>query len=109
MQEKKLLSTRVATDGTLVNTFMHMNADGERAHRIQTEYDPTALHESLKKSQSFIKKTDGMRMQRVIPQHVLARAMAEGWLHCADSWRRWANSPEGAAWGVEYDGKVQKL
>lgn len=50
---------------------------------------------------------DGMRAERVIPVHVLDQGIREKW-DDAD-WKRWANSPEGRAFGIEYNGRVKKL
>lgn len=107
---KALLEHYRRADGTDVKTFMHMNADGEGQHRIATEFDSAYLHEQLKVFSTEAKcKADGMRMERVVPAHVMDRAMHEGWLHDAKRWKEWANSPEGRTWAVQYGGKVNKL
>ena len=54
-------------------------------------------------------RADGMRLERVIPQHVLDKAFAEGWFNDPAAWKRWSNSPEGRLYGVEYNGKVRAL
>lgn len=54
-------------------------------------------------------KADGMRQERIIPEHVLSRAFHEGWFHDPMAWKRWANSEEGRAFAIEYNGKVNRL
>lgn len=54
-------------------------------------------------------EADGLRAERIVPKHVMARAMREGWFHDSEAWRKWANTPEGRAFGIEYGGKVKNL
>lgn len=107
---KALIDHYRRADGTEVKTYIHLNADGEDKHRIATEFDSTFLHEQLKIFSSQEKcEADGMRLERVVPMHVLDRAMHEGWLHDDKKWREWANSPEGRNWAIEHKGRINKL
>jgi hypothetical protein len=54
-------------------------------------------------------KADGMRQERIIPEHVLSRAFSEGWYHDKAAWKRWANSEEGMALAVQHNGKINRL
>jgi hypothetical protein len=54
-------------------------------------------------------KADGMRRERIIPEHVLSRAFTEGWFHDPLAWKRWANSEEGRVFAIEHNGKVNRL
>jgi hypothetical protein len=53
--------------------------------------------------------TDGMRLQRIMPAHVVSRAMSEGWFHDRAAIKRWANSEEGMAFAIEHNGRKQTL
>lgn len=63
-------------------------------HRVQ--YDLRSEYAAVEaiKAES-VNKRGAMRHARRIPQHVVERAMIEGWFIDNAAWRRWANSPEG--------------
>lgn len=52
---------------------------------------------------------DGMRLEAVIPAHVMRRAYVEGWFHDEERWRRWANDPGNRAFRIEHQGRVKTL
>jgi len=54
-------------------------------------------------------KHDGMRLEAVIPAHVMRRAYIEGWFHDEERWRRWANDPANRAFRIEHHGRVKTL
>lgn len=52
---------------------------------------------------------DGMRLEAVIPAHVLRQSYIEGWFHDEERWRRWANDPANRAFRIEHHGRVKTL
>jgi len=52
---------------------------------------------------------DGMRLEAVIPAHVMRQAYVEGWFHDEARWRRWANDPANRAFRIEHQGRVRTL
>ncbi len=90
-------------------TIFHFEQDGKFA--VETRHDDTgakALVEALNDS-DLSRKADGMRLERVIPAHVLDRAFQEGWFNDKARWKQWANGEEGRMYGVEYNGRINQL
>lgn len=86
---------------------------GENKFAITHEWD-TEMLDALKLRCKIIAdqadaKADGMRQERQIPTFVMQRAMNQGWFNDPAKWREWANSEEGRAFGIPYNGKVNKL
>lgn len=92
-----------------VSEFLHTDLH-DRPNVITTEFDPNIIrdeHKTLQQGLSEEHATEkDMYPVRVIPRHVMDRAFREGWFNDRDHWRRWANSEEGRAFGVERNGKV---
>jgi hypothetical protein len=90
-------------------TLMHkVDEDKYVIQNVHDDSGAQALVKALNQD-GLSGKNDGMRLERVIPQHVLDRSFAEGWFNDNAAWKRWANSPEGRLYGVEYNGKVKTL
>ena len=91
------------------STFFHKVEEDK--YVIQNVHDDTGTKELLKAYNETdpSRQADGMRLERVIPAHVLDRAFSEGWFNDKAAWRRWANGEEGRLYGIEYNGRVNSL
>jgi hypothetical protein len=91
-------------------TWCHIDDDGTAT--VWDEFDVEREIRAVKVLGEMDKsahKLDFGRHERVIPQHVMDRAHAEGWYHDQVAWRRWANSEEGRFFAVSHNGKVNTL
>ena len=55
------------------------------------------------------KRHDGMRLEAIIPAHVLEDSLRDGSFHDDGHWRRWANDPANKAFRVEHGGRIKRL
>jgi hypothetical protein len=88
---------------------MHFDTDGSIYIEEVHDLAPTA---QLAKDASDIfggKKTDGMRLEAMIPIDVMNRAFREGWMHDKDAWKRWANDTSNRIFRVEHNGRINTL
>lgn len=93
--------------GDTVEIF-HGHGDG--SFSIETRHDAgPAERAAAILSDEDTAKADGMRLERIIPPHVLERSVTEGWFHDQAAWRRWANSSEGHHFAVRHNGRVKAL
>ena len=98
----------IDSDGTSATIFHKLEDDKYVIQNVHDDSAPRALLKALNEA-DLNRRKDGLRMERVIPQHVLDRAFSEGWFNDKAAWKRWANSEEGRLYGVEYNGKVNAL
>lgn len=89
--------------------IMHFDDNGDVIIQELHDVEPTI---ELAKAASEIlgdKPADGMRLEAMIPAHVLNQAFREGWFHDKAAWKRWANDPGNKAFRVEHGGRVRSL
>jgi hypothetical protein len=68
--------------------------------------EPTCKADGMRRERII---PEHVRRERIIPEHVLSRAFTEGWFHDPLAWKRWANSEEGRVFAIEHNGKVNRL
>ncbi len=98
----------IDSNGASATIFHKVEDDKYVIQNVHDDAAPRALVKAMNEA-GLDGKNDGMRLERVIPQHVLDRAFSEGWFNDKAAWKRWANGEEGRLYGVEYNGKVNKL
>lgn len=86
----------------------HIDEDGT-VHIEQVERCDPVLARVAALTEAQPDRHDGMRLEAVIPAHVMRRAYVEGWFHDEARWRRWANDPANRAFRVEHQGRVKTL
>lgn len=105
MSERQLLYRRgrkavwFQDDGDAVHTWNEY--DGEADDKVKLARQMTELEDG--------RRHDGMRLEALIPAHVLEDSFAQGWFHDDKAWRRWANDPDNKHFRVEHGGKVKRL
>jgi hypothetical protein len=88
---------------------MHFDTDGSISIQEIHDVEPTA---QLAKDATEIyggQKTDGMRLEAMIPADVMNRSYREGWFHDKSAWKRWANDPSNKIFRVEHNGRINTL
>lgn len=88
---------------------MHFDTDGSVYVEEIHDVEPTA---QLAKDASELfggQKTDGMRLEAMIPVDVLNRSYREGWFHDKEAWKRWANDQSNRIFRVEHNGRINTL
>lgn len=88
---------------------MHFDTDGSIYVEEIHDVEPTA--QMAKEASELFggQKTDGMRLEAMIPIDVMNRAFREGWMHDKDAWKRWANDPSNKIFRVEHNGRINTL
>jgi hypothetical protein len=88
---------------------MHFDTDG--SIYIEEVHDVEPTIELAKQASEIMdgKKADGMRLEAMIPAHILNEAFRLGWFHDKEAWKRWANDPNNKAFRVEHNGRVNRL
>lgn len=90
-------------------SYVHFDALGAEIDVQYDEFDTDFAKAQVQAANDNPHVTEYGRQERVIPLHVLDRAIREKWMHDKEAWRRWANSPEGMFCGVAHNGRINKL
>lgn len=106
------MAAQLLSDYGSTKTILHRDAHRPDEFHVELKEDCESLIQrakSISELRSGFKNSDGWRHQRVVPNHVLNRALIEGRMKDDAWWKSWANSPEGMVFATEHNGRKEML